>query len=111
MFDDIDKGIRLPQHYASSGLLTQTINSSFYFIGALVMVYFVNDTFWQSKAAGFSIIENTTYFAKEKRISRVGSITLVILSLTFLLLLEAVVFQFIFKFPHFDWNAYFGIFF
>jgi ABC-2 type transport system permease protein len=109
MFNDINKGIRLPQHFASSGLLSQAINSSFYFIGALVMVYFVNDIFWRSKSARFSIIENTTYYAKEKRIGHTGSITLLIFYLTGLLLSEAFVYQFIFNFPYFDVNAYFGV--
>lgn len=109
MFDDINKGIRLPQHYASSGLLTQTIISTFHFIGALVMVYFVNDIFWRSESSRFSIIENTTYYAKEKRIGHAGTIILLILYLTCILVLEAIIFQFIFNFPYFDWNAYLGV--
>ena len=109
MFDDINKGIRLPQHYASSGLLAQTINSTFYFLGGLMMVYFVNDIFWRSDASRFSIIANTTYFAKEKLIGHVGSIILLIIYFTVILLLEAIIFQLIFKFPYFDFNAYLGV--
>lgn len=109
MYADIDKGIRLPQHYASSGLLAQTINSIFYFIGALVIVYFVNDIYWRSEATGFSIIQNTTNYAKERLIGHAGSITLLIVYLTVLLLLEGVLFQFIFEFPYFDWEAYYGV--
>lgn len=109
MFDDIDKGIRLPQHYASSGLLAQTINSTFYFLGALLLVYFVNDIFWRSNASRFSIIESTTYFSKEKVFGHAGSILVLILYLTFILILEAVIFQIIFNYPYFDWNAYYGV--
>ncbi len=110
MFDDINKGIRLPQLYASSGLLAQTINSSFYALGALVMVYFVNDIFWRSKASGFSIIEKTAYYATSKSIGHMGSIALLIFSLTAIMLIEAIVFQLVFRFPVFDWEAYFGVF-
>ncbi|WP_109301401.1 M1 family aminopeptidase [Aquimarina sp. AU474] len=109
MFDDINKGVRLPQHYASSGLLAQTINSTFYFIGALIILYFVNDIFWRNETSRFSIIENTTYYAREKGMGHAGSITLLILYFTSILLLEAIIFQFIFKFPYFDWRAYFGV--
>ncbi len=110
MFDDINKGIRLPQLYASSGLLAQTINSTFYALGGLVLVYFVNDIFWRSKASGFSIIEKTTYYAIEKRIGHMGSIALLIFFLTAIMLIEAIVFQLVFRFPVFDWEAYFGVF-
>ncbi len=110
MFDDINKGIRMPQLYASSGLMAQTINNTFYALGGLVLVYFVNDIFWRSKASGFSIIENTTYHVAKKRLGHMGSISLLILSLTALLLIEAITFQLVFKFPLFDWGAYVGVF-
>lgn len=110
MFDDINKGIRFPQLYASSGLLAQTINSTLYSIGALAMVYFVNDVYWRSKAAGFSLIENTTFYAKEKLIGHVGSIILLILFLTGLILAEAIIYQIVFDYTHFDIEAYLGVF-
>ncbi len=110
MFDDINKGIRLPQQYASSGLLAQTINNTLYSIGALAMIYFVNDIFWRSKSAGFSIIENSTFYTKEKIPGHVGSIIFLILFLTGLILLEAFIFQIVFYYTHFDLEAYFGVF-
>lgn len=110
MFDDINKGIRFPQLYASSGLLAQTINSTLYSIGALAMVYFVNDVYWRSKDAGFSIIENTTIYSKEKLFGHVGSIILLILFLTGIILAEAIIFQFVFDYTHFDFEAYLGVF-
>ncbi|MDF0716392.1 M1 family aminopeptidase [Muricauda sp. 334s03] len=110
MFDDINKGVRMPQLYASSGLLAQTINNTFYALGGLILVYFVNDIFWRSKASGFSIIENTTYHVAEKRTGHIGSIFLLILSLTAIMLIEAIVFQLVFRFPIFDWEAYVGVF-
>jgi len=110
MFDDINKGIRMPRLYASSGLLAQTINNTFYALGALVLVYFVNDIYWRSKASGFSIIENTTYHMAKKRTGHLGSISILVLSLTALMLIKAIVFQLVFRFPVFDWEAYAGVF-
>ncbi|WP_424494146.1 M1 family aminopeptidase [Salinimicrobium sp. GXAS 041] len=109
MYGDIDMGIRLPQKYASSGLLAKTINETFYFIGALVLVYFTNDVFWRARASGFSIIQITTYYARERLMGHGLSIVFLILFLTGLMLLEAISFQIIFQYPFVDWQAYFGV--
>ncbi|MBB4119628.1 hypothetical protein GGR32_001930 [Mesonia hippocampi] len=110
MYGDIDMGIRLPQQYASSGLLAQTINETFYFIGALVVVYFTNDVFWRANASGFSIIQNTTYYARERLLAHSISMVLLVVFLTGLMLLEAIIFQLIFQYTYIDWQAYFGVF-
>ncbi|MFC6861280.1 M1 family aminopeptidase [Zunongwangia atlantica] len=110
MYGDIDMGIRLPQQYASSGLLAKTINETFYFIGALVVVYFTNDVFWRANASGFSIIQNTTYYAKERLVGHGISMILLIIFLTSLMLLEAIIYQLNFQYIHIDWQAYFGVF-
>ncbi|TRZ43526.1 aminopeptidase [Robertkochia solimangrovi] len=111
MFDDINQGIRLPQLYASSGLLAQTINRTFYELGGLVIIYFVNDIFWRSKMSGFFTIEYTTYYSVEQLTGHISSIILLILILTGILVLEGIVFQYVFQFPFIDWEAYLGVFF
>ncbi|WP_417444185.1 M1 family aminopeptidase [Joostella sp.] len=110
MYGDIDMGIRLPQQYASSGLLAKTINETFYFIGTLVVVYFTNDVFWRASASGFSIIQDTTYYARERLLGHGISMVLLIIFLTGLMLLEAIIFQIIFQYTYIDWQAYFGVF-
>ncbi|SHI91076.1 ABC-2 family transporter protein [Arenibacter nanhaiticus] len=110
MYGDIDMGIRLPQQYASSGLLAQTINGTFYFIGALVVIYFSNDVFWRSHATKFAIIQDTTYYARERLLGHSISMLVLILFLTGLMLLEAIIFQLIYKYLYFDWKAYIGVF-
>lgn len=109
LYDDINKGIRLPQFYASSGLLAQSLNATFFALGGLVVVYFVNDIFWRARSSGFSIIENTTFYAAQKRLGHMGSITVLLLFLTALLLLEAVIYQIAFGYPIFDLKAYWGV--
>ena len=110
MYSDIDMGIRFPENYAGSGLLAQTINGIFYIIGGLVLVYFVNDVYWRSDASNFSIIQNTTFYSHQKLIGHFGSLTLLVCFLTVLLLAEAIIFQFLYGYLIFDWNAYLGIF-
>ncbi|MCK7590616.1 aminopeptidase [Subsaxibacter sp. CAU 1640] len=109
MYGDIDGGIRMPQLYASSGRLAQTINATFYFMGAFVMVYFVNDMYWRSTATGFSILQNTTYYAKEKLLGHLGSITLLVSVLTMIMIVEALVFQMWFQYFRIDVQAYVGV--
>ncbi len=109
MYGDIDMGIRLPQQYASSGLLAKTINETFYFIGALVVVYFTNDVFWRASANGFSIIQDTTYYASQRLHGHGISMVLLILFLTALMVFEAIIFQIIFQYTYIDWQAYFGV--
>lgn len=109
MYSDIDVGIRFPENYASSGLLSQSINGIFYIMGVLVLVYFVNDVYWRSHASGFSIIQDTTFYRSQKLIGHLGSLTLPIFFFTILILLAAILFQLIYNYPVFDWAAYWGV--
>jgi hypothetical protein len=108
MYDDINKGIRIPQMYASSGLLVQTINSTFYPLGTLFTVYFVNDLFWRSNSSRFSVLEQTTFYATQKLVGHIGSIAVLLTTLTLIIIAEALAFQVFFKHLIFDARAYFG---
>lgn len=109
MFDDIDKGIRLPQHYANSGLLAETINGTFFYLGALVMVYFVNDIYWRSAESGFSIVEKAMPYSVEKRYGHCISSIALVCFLSLIQLVEAIIFQLAFGYTLFDWQAYLGV--
>jgi len=109
MYSDIEGGIRMPQQYASSGRLIQTINATFYFIGAFVMTYFVNDIYWRSTSNGFSIIQNTTFYASEKLMGHLGSVTVLVAFFTSLMFVEALAFQMIYRYFRIDLQAYLGI--
>lgn len=109
MFDDIDVGIRLPQHYASSGLLAETINNSFFYLGAMVMVYFVNDIYWRSAESGFSMVEKSMPYSIMKRYGHCVSIIALVCFLSFIQLAEAIIFQLAFGYMIFDWQAYLGV--
>ncbi|WP_449387020.1 hypothetical protein [Chryseobacterium lineare] len=64
MYAEIEKGIRLPQQYASSGLMSTTISENFHLFGMLIAIYFINDLYWRSHSSGFSLIEKSTFFLK-----------------------------------------------
>ncbi len=66
MYAEIEKGIRLPQKYASSGLMAVTISENFHLLGLLIVAYFINDLYWRSQLSGFLLIEKSTYFSRNK---------------------------------------------
>ncbi|ROH97944.1 M1 family aminopeptidase [Chryseobacterium daecheongense] len=108
MYAEIEKGIRLPQKYASSGLMANTISENFHLFGLLITVYFINDLYWSSHSSGFSLIEKSTYFHKNKLAGHFLSITVLIFFFNGLLILEGLIFQWGYHYFHTDWNAYLG---
>lgn len=110
MYAEIEKGIRLPQKYASSGLMATTISENFHLFGMLIVVYFVNDLYWRSSVSGFSLIENSTFFSKNKLIGHFVSISILVLFFSVLLIVEGLIFQDFYQYFKIDWKAYSGVF-
>lgn len=109
MYSDIDKGIRLPNYYASSGLLATSISQSFHLLGAFILVYFINDMYWRSSSANFYLIEDSTFFSKAKLKGHLMSLAVLLVFLTTLLIVLALVFQISYGYTQIDWLAYFGV--
>lgn len=108
MYAEIEKGIRLPQKYASSGLMSTTISGNFHLFGMLIIIYFINDLYWRSHSSGFSMIEKSSYFSKSKLSGHFISISILLFFLTAIQILEGLIFQLIYNYFHIDWNAYLG---
>lgn len=110
LYAAIEKGIRLPQQYARSGLMAVTISEHFHLIGLLLMVYFVNDLSWKSRASRFSMIEDTTVLVTGKQLGHWAGYAVLLLGYTLLLILLGVIFQLSYHYTYIDWEAYAGIF-
>ncbi|REC60629.1 aminopeptidase [Chryseobacterium pennae] len=110
MYAEIEKGIRLPQKYASSGLMTTTISENFHLLGLLITAYFLNDLYWRSKSSGFFLIENSTFFSKNKLTGHFISISILLCFFTGILIGEGIIFQAAYQYFHIDWNAYLAVF-
>lgn len=108
MYAEIEKGIRLPQKYASSGLMSTTISENFHLFGMLIVIYFINDLFWRSHSSGFSLIEKSTYFSNRKLSGHFISVCILLFFFTAILILEGLAFQLVYNYFHIDWNAYLG---
>lgn len=110
MYAEIEKGIRIPQKYAGSGLMATTIIENYHLFGTLLLVYFINDLFWRSKSSGFSLIENATYFSTTKVKGHFLAISGLLLFFAALLIAEGLLFQAAYHYLFIDWKAYAGIF-
>jgi hypothetical protein len=110
IYAEIEKGVRLPQKFASSGLMTSTIIQNFYFLAALIMAFYANDLYWKSENSNFHLIEKSTPRYKLKT----GGvfITLIIISIffSFIMLLEGLTFQSMYKNYNIEWDVYSKIF-
>ncbi|WP_417238909.1 M1 family aminopeptidase [Bizionia sp.] len=109
MYSDIYKGIRLPDYYASSGLLATSISQSFHLLGTFILVYFINDMYWRSTTANFYLIEDSTFFSKAKLKGHLMSLAVLLVFLTTLIIGLALVFQISYGYTQIDWLAYFGV--
>ncbi len=106
MYAEIEKGVRLPQKYASSGLMISTIIQNFYVVGAMVLVFYGNDLYWRSKNSNFNYIEEITTNYPIKLWSIWLTLIGLIIVFTMVLILEGIAFQVLFKYPNIEWNLY-----
>lgn len=111
MFGDIEKGIRLPQKYASSGLLASTIIDEFNTLCLVAVVFYIHDIFWRSRASHFHLIESATPVGKWTwTLSKWLTASTLVLIFILLTLLLGIIFQWGYQYPIFDFGAYMGIF-
>lgn len=110
MYAEIEKGIRLPQKYASSGLMAATISENFHLLGLLISAYFLNDMYWRSSSSGFALIENSTYLSKNRLKGHFISISFLLFFFTGILVIQGIIFQAAYRYFHINWNAYLGVF-
>lgn len=106
MYAEIEKGIRMPQKYATSGLMVSAIIQNFYVLGALILVFYGNDLYWRSKNSNFHYIEEST----SNFPSKFWSIWLTLIGLAFvftsILILEGIAFQVLYDYTFIEWNVY-----
>lgn len=109
MYAEIEKGIRLPQKYAGSGLMATTISENFHLLGLLMITYFVNDLYWRSNLSGFSLVEKAAFHSKSKLAGHLLSATVILFFFTGLLITEGLIFQAAYDYFRVDWKAYAGV--
>lgn len=106
MYAEIEKGIRIPQKYASSGLMVSTIIQNFYTLGALILVFYSNDLYWRSKNSNFYYIEESTSNFSIKFWSIWISLIGLAIIFTTILIAEGITFQLLYDYPIIEWKVY-----
>ncbi len=106
MYAEIEKGIRIPQKYASSGLMASTIIQSFHGLFMIAVLYYAHEIFWRSKTANFHLIENATANIKTNFFAKWLSLSTVIFIFSFLMIFEGIAFQFLYEYQKIELSVY-----
>ncbi len=111
MFGDIEKGVRLPQFYASSGLLASTIIDEFNSLCLIAVLFYTNDLYWRSNVCNFHLIESSTFTSKVVvMLSKWMTLLVLIFFFLITMIMLGLAFQLLYNYTLIDWNAYAGIF-
>ena len=110
MYAAIEKGLRIPQQYVSSGLMATTIIQHFYELGLIVVLFYAFDIFWRSNTVRFNLIENSTANTSTSYFAKWISLTVVAIIFTVALILEGIVFQLLYNYPAIEWKVYSNVF-
>jgi hypothetical protein len=111
MYGYIEKGIRIPQQYASSGLMATAIIDSFPGFCLIIVLYYGQESFWRSRNSNFHLIESSTPAGSSILfISKWLTLSIVIVLFTSLMMLLGIVFQLFYHYPQINWSAYSGLY-
>ncbi|POR23065.1 hypothetical protein BWK58_10310 [Flavobacterium columnare] len=99
MYAEIEKGIRLPQRYATSGLMLSTIIQNFYGLGVLIMVFYAHDLYWRSQVSRFNFFENSTAHSALRFSALWFTLSIMAILLSVILGVEGMIFQWFYQYP------------
>lgn len=110
MYGEIEKGIRIPQQYASSGLMVSTIIQDFHALCMIAVLYYAHEIYWKSKNANFNLIEDTAGNVKFHFFAQCLSLAILIFLFSGLIILEGILFQLLYHYPFIEWWVYAHVF-
>jgi ABC-2 type transport system permease protein len=110
MYAEIEKGIRIPQKYAGSGLMVSTIIQNFHVLCMIALLYYAHEIFWRSKNHNFHLIEDAAANIKPKFFASCLSLTSLIFLFSCLTILEGIAFQLLYQYPVIEWAVYAHVF-
>jgi ABC-2 type transport system permease protein len=111
IYAEIEKGIRLPQKYASTELMINTILETFPIICILVLLFYGNELIWRSKDSNFCLMEDSTPVTPFiKIISKWLSLVNIVAILLIWTIIISVIFQISYQYYYFNFTAYLSLF-
>lgn len=110
-YSQIDRGIRLPEHYASTALLCNRIINGFPNLGAIVILFYANELVWRSRNNNFNSIESTTPVNTSILfVTKWFSLNMIVLILVTLMIATGILFQLLYQYPQIEWMQYISLY-
>jgi ABC-2 type transport system permease protein len=111
IYAEIEKGIRLPQKYASSELMINTILETFPFIAIIVLLFYGNELIWRSKDSNFYLMEDSTPIPLfTKMVSKWISLGCIVTIFLIWTIIISIFFQLSYQYHLFNIRAYLSLF-
>ncbi|RYF89557.1 MAG: aminopeptidase, partial [Chitinophagaceae bacterium] len=111
IFGTIEAGIRLPQRYATTGLMVNTTLKTIPFICLLAILFYSSELLWRSKAANIAQLENSTGMSSSMMLlSKIISLSIIPFVLIVLSIVTGIAFQKIYQYPVVDLELYLTLF-
>lgn len=106
-YDEIDRGIRLPEKYVTTGLLANRILYDLPGILLLVSLFYTGELYWRSTESRFNMIEDSTPAGRRLSFAAAWiSLSLVIFIFTLLNITNGIIFQIFYQYLYIDWEVY-----
>lgn len=111
VYSEIDAGIRMPQRFATTGLMIKNIMVNFPFFILVVLLFYGVEMLWRSKNVKIDVLENSTP-VNTSAILAAKCVSLFILPVLLILfsIVLGVVFQYLFQYPRIEWRLYASLF-
>ncbi|MCU0426503.1 MAG: hypothetical protein MUF71_12850 [Candidatus Kapabacteria bacterium] len=111
IYGAIEKGIRIPERFATTGLMVNEILSNFPLLCLPVILFYSNELLWRSRAARMDAIENTSpVLPAIQLLAKWLVLTVIAGVLTLWMICVGIAFQLGYGYLHIDWSAYLSLF-
>ncbi len=107
IYGEIDKGIRLPENYASTALMVNRIIKDFPVLCLFTVLFYSSEIVWHSPQQRFNLIENTTPISRRLTVfSKWLSLNNLVLILLIWIIGLALFFQILYQYTVIEWRVY-----
>jgi ABC-2 type transport system permease protein len=111
IYGAIDKGIRMPERFATTALMVNEILSNFPLLCLPVILFYSNELLWRSRAARMDAIEGASpVFPVIQLLAKWLVLGIIAAALTLWMICVGIAFQLGYGYPHIDWGAYLSLF-
>lgn len=111
IYGDIEKGIRMPERFASTALMVNTILENFPSLCLPLLLFFSNELVWQSRNTRFFTIEDSTPRSKTtSMLAHWLALGITVFALTTWMILLGVAFQLGYGYFRIEWSSYLSLY-